>query len=47
MKRNFWLIIISLVIILAGCSQNDQHQSDKGSKINLIQVKRRITALFH
>lgn len=32
MKRNFWLIIISLVIILAGCSQNDQHQSDKGSK---------------
>ncbi|AGZ25994.1 MULTISPECIES: ABC transporter substrate-binding protein [Staphylococcus] len=32
MKRNFWLLIMSLVIILAGCSQNDQHQSDKDSK---------------
>ncbi|UGB05897.1 ABC transporter substrate-binding protein [Staphylococcus sp. HL28] len=32
MKRNFWLLIMSLVIILVGCSQNDQHQSDKDSK---------------
>lgn len=32
MKLNFWLLIMSLVIILAGCSQNDQHQSDKDSK---------------
>ena len=32
MKRNFWIIMMSLLIILAGCSQNDQHQSDKGSK---------------
>ena len=24
--------MMSLLIILAGCSQNDQHQSDKGSK---------------
>ena len=32
MKRNFWIIMMSLLIILAGCSQNDQPQSDKGSK---------------
>ena len=32
MKRNFWIIMMSLLIILAGCSQSDQHQSDKDSK---------------
>ena len=47
MKRNFWIIMMSLLIILAGCSQNDQHQSDKGSKINLLQVRHHIIVLFH
>lgn len=32
MKRNFWIIMMSLLIILAGCSQNEQHQTDKDSK---------------
>mgnify|MGYP002655461909 FL=1 len=32
MKRNFWIIMMSLMIILAGCSQNEQHQTDKDSK---------------
>ena len=32
MKRNFWIIMMSLLIILAGCSQNEQHQTDKDFK---------------
>ncbi|MEX2948923.1 ABC transporter substrate-binding protein [Staphylococcus warneri] len=32
MKRNFCIIIMTLLILLAGCSQSDQHQSDKDSK---------------
>ena len=32
MKCNFCIIIMTLLIILAGCSQSDQHQSDKDSK---------------
>lgn len=32
MKRNFWIIMMSLLIILAGCSQNEQYQTDKDFK---------------